>query len=442
MQRVAATLFASAALLLGATNSHAEDLLEIYRLAVESDPQLRAAEAGNLAAQEVRTQSRAALLPQINAGADYTRHESDLQDSTNPQANLGTSEYDSNGYGISLKQSIYHHEYYVQLKQADARIAQANAEYEAAKQGLILRAAEAYFNLLGAQDSLATAEATKRAISQQLNQTQQRFEVGLSAITDVHEAQAAYDLAVAAELAAQSQVDNARENLREIIGRDPVALAALKEEVPLLPPEPAEINQWVETAQKQNLPLQAREAAARAAREEISRRKAGHYPTLDLIGNHNYSDNMDSPTFGSKGSDTTIGIQLNVPIYSGGLTTAQTREARALYTQAQEALEQQRRATVRETRNAYLGVTTGISQVQARKQALASAQTALEATQAGFEVGTRTIVDVLDAQRVRFTAQSDYLRARYDYLLATLRLKQAAGSLSMTDIEQLNTWLK
>ncbi len=440
MQRVAATLFASAALLLGATSSHAEDLLEIYRLAQESDPQLRAAEAGNQAAQQVRAQSRAALLPQLNLGADYTHHESDIQAST--IGSTGTTDYDSNSYTLNLRQSIYHHDYYVQLKQADARIAQANAEYEGARQGLILRAAEAYFNLLGAQDSLATAEATKRAISQQLRQTQQRFEVGLSAITDVHEAQAAYDIAVAAELAAKSQVDNARENLREIIGRDPVALAVLKEELPLLVPEPADINQWVETAQQQNLSLLATEAAARAAREEMNRRQAGHYPTLDLVANHSYSDTMDSPTFGTEQTDTTIGIQLNVPIYSGGLTTAQTREARALYTQAQEALEQQRRATVRESRNAFLGVTTGISQVQARKQALASAQTALEATQAGFEVGTRTIVDVLDAQRVRYTAQSDYLRARYDYLLATLRLKQAAGSLNETDIVQINTWLE
>jgi len=440
MQRVAATLFASAALLLGNTASHAEDLLEIYRFAQESDPQLRAAEAGNQAAQQVRVQSRAALLPQLNLGADYTHHETDIQASSTGVT--GTTDYDSNGYTLSLRQSIYHHDYYVQLKQADARIAQANAEYEGAKQGLILRASEAYFNLLAAQDSLTTAEATKRAISQQLRQTQQRFEVGLSAITDVHEAQAAYDIAVAAELAAQSQVDNARENLREIIGRDPLALAILQDEVPLLPPDPADIDQWVETAQQQNLSLLAFEAAARAAREEMNRRQAGHYPTLDLVGTHGYSDTMDEPTFGSERTDTTIGVQLNVPIYSGGLTTAQTREARALYTQAQEILEQQRRATVRDTRSAYLGVTTGISQVLARKQALASAQTALEATQAGFEVGTRTIVDVLDAQRVRYTAQSDYLRARYDYLLATLRLKQAAGSLSEADIARINTWLK
>jgi len=439
MQRVAVTLFASTALLLGSSAIHAEDLLEIYHDAQKSDPQLLAAEASNQAAQEVRSQSRSALLPQINLTADYTHHETDVLDSASGVT--GTSDYDTNGYSVNLVQSIYHHEYYVQLRQADANIAKANAEYEGAKQGLILRAADAYFNVLAAQDSLATAEATKRAIEQQLRQTQQRFDVGLSAITDVHEAQAAYDSAVAAVIAAQSQLDTTRENLREIIGRAPVELATLKEDMPLMPPEPTDITKWVETAQKQNLSLLASEASTRAAEEEIYKRRAGHYPTLDLVASHSYADNMDAPS-GSEYTDNRIGVQLNVPIYSGGLTTAQTREARALYTQAQEGLEQQRRATVRETRSAYLGVTTGISQVEARKQALASAQTALEATQAGFEVGTRTIVDVLNAQRERYTAQSEYLRTRYDYLLATLRLKQAAGSLSEADIAQINNWLQ
>jgi len=440
MQRVAATLFASAALLLGSTTSHAEDLLEIYRYAQQSDPQLLAAEAGNQAAQEVRAQSRAALLPQLNLSANVTQHSSDITKS-NTTTPTGEETYTSNGYTVSLVQSLYHHEYYVQLRQADASIARANAEYEGAKQSLILRVAEAYFNVLAAQDSLTTAEASKRAFSQQLRQTQQRFDVGLSAITDVHEAQAAYDSAVATELAAQSQLDTNRENLREIIGRDPVALSVLKDEVPLMSPDPADINQWVEKAQKQNLSLLAAEAAARAAQEELNKRQAGHYPTLDLVASHNYNDSTDY-AYGNESTNNSIGVQLNVPIYSGGLTTAQTREARALYTQAQEALEQQRRATVRETRSAYLSVTTGISQVNARKQALASAQTALEATQAGFEVGTRTIVDVLNSQRERFTAQSEYLRARYDYLLATLRLKQAAGSLNLDDIAKINNWLK
>ncbi len=435
MQRVATTLFAATALLLGSASASAEDLMDIYRLAQKNDPQLRAAEAANQAAQATRGQSRAAFLPQINLSADYTQVRSKLN--SDP-----ANDYLSKGYTLSLSQSLYHHEYYAQSRKTDAAITAADAQFEAAKQGTVLRVAQTYFNLLAAQDNLTTAEASKRAISQQLRQTQQRFEVGLSAITDVHEAQAGYDAAVAAELAAQNQLDIAKENLREIVGQEPMALAVLKDEVPLVSPEPANIDEWVSTAQKQNLSLIAAEASARVADAELSRRSAGHYPSLDLVATQSNLDKTDDKISGYESDTTTVGVQLNVPIFSGGLTTAQTREARALYNQANEVLEQQRRATIREARSAYLGVVTGISQVKARKQALSSAQTALEATQAGFEVGTRTAVDVLNAQQVRFQAQSEYYKSRYDYILATLQLKQAAGNLSETDLAKINEWLQ
>jgi outer membrane protein len=441
MQRVAITLFTATAMLLGSASAQAENLIDIYRLAQKNDPQLRAAEAANQAAQAKRGQSRAAFLPQINLTANYSQNNQDVVKTTNPYSTTGKSDYTSQGYTLSLSQSIYHHEYYVQLRQTDAAIAAADAQFEAAKQGTILRVAQTYFNLLAAQDNLTTAEASKRAIGQQLRQTQQRFEVGLSAITDVHEAQAGYDAAVAAELAAQNQLDIAKENLREIVGQEPMVLAVLKDEVPLLTPEPANIDEWVGSAQKQNLSLLAAEASARVAYEQLNLRQAGHYPSLDLIASQNHSDTTDY-TYGSERDDTTVSLQLNVPIFSGGLTTAQTREARALYNQATDVLEQQRRATIRETRSAYLGVATGISQVKARKQALSSAQTALEATQAGFEVGTRTAVDVLNAQQVRFQAQSEYYKSRYDYILATLQLKQAAGNLSEADLAKINEWLQ
>jgi outer membrane protein len=433
MKPVMLKLLTVSTLMLGSATLHAEDLLDVYRMAQESDPTLRAAEAGNQAAQQGRAQSRAALLPQLNASANMTQHQREI-------AGGASTDYESTGYSISLVQSLYHHDYYKQLKVADAGIARANAQYEAARQGLILRVAEAYFGLLAAQDNLTTAEATQRAIAQQLRQTQQRFEVGLTAITDVHEAQAGYDGAVAAEIAARNSLDIAREALREITGQEPLAPATLQEAMPLLTPDPADIGQWVEKASTQNLTLIAAEAAARAAAEELNRREAGHYPTLDLVASHGYSDTTDDPS-GYEVDTTSIGVQLSVPIYSGGRTTAQSREARALYAQAQESLEAQRRATVREVRSAYLGITAGISQVLARKQALSSAQTALQATQAGFEVGTRTAVEVLNAQQVRYGAQRDYARSRYDYLLASLRLKQAAGSLSEEDIALVNGWL-
>lgn len=437
MRKSLISLAGSLLLLSAAPHALAEDLTEVYRLAQQSDPQLRAAEAAYRAAQEARPQSRAALLPNIGFNAYLSENDSTIE------SGVGTDgSYSTNGYSLNLKQPIYHHDYYVQLRQADSRIAGAEAQFGSARQGLILRVANAYFDRLAAQDNLDFAEAEKRAISQQLRQTQQRFKVGLNAITDVHEAQARYDAAVAQEIAAQNQLDVATEALREITGQAHSALAAVSEDMPLIAPEPADIDQWVETAMKQNLQLLAAEAEANTAREEVKRRRAGHLPTLDLVASHGYSDNTDVPSgFGAESTDTNLSLQLNIPIYAGGGISSQVREGEALYQQSREGLEQQRRTTVREARSAYLNVMAGISQVKAFKQALSSATTALEATQAGFEVGTRTAVDVLDSQRERFRAQRDYARARYDYALATLQLKQAAGVLSEQDLQQLNNWL-
>jgi outer membrane protein len=238
-------------------------------------------------------------------------------------------------------------------------------------------------------------------------------------------------------------LENAREVLREITGRDHAAITPLAGEIPLQSPDPARIDQWVETALQQNLQLLAAEAATQVAREEMNRRQAGHYPTLDIVASHNWSDTTKSATVSASESNSNIiGLQLNVPLYAGGAVSASTREATHLYTQAQEGMEQTRRSTVRQTRDAYLGVTAGISTVQARRQAVSSARTALEATQAGFDVGTRTAVEVLNSQRELFRTQRDYARARYDYALSTLRLKQAAGILAEADVDHINTWLK
>lgn len=425
------------ALLVGAATAQGEDLRDVYRLAQESDPQLRAAEAGHRAALEARPQSRAALLPNVNFTAQAQWNQYEYETPSYPD-----NEYNSAGYSLSLRQALYHHDYYVQLRQANAGIAQADAQYGSAKQALIVRVAETYFNLLAAEDNLRFAQAEKTAIAQQLRQTQQRFEVGLSAITDVHEAQAGYDAAVAQEIVAQNQLENAREVLREITGREHGALTPLAGEIPLQSPDPSNIDRWVGTALQQNLQLLAAEAAAHVAREEMKRRQAGHYPTLDLVASHNWSDTSESDLSGTELNSNIVGLQLNVPLYAGGAVSASTRQATHLYSQAQEGLEQTRRATVRQTRDAYLGVTAGISTVQARRQALSSARTALQATQAGFDVGTRTAVEVLNSQRELFRAQRDYARARYDYALSTLRLKQAAGILTEADLEHINSWLQ
>ncbi|HKJ75754.1 MAG TPA: TolC family outer membrane protein [Gammaproteobacteria bacterium] len=439
MRRILLRL-AAGALLLAPTLAAADDLLGIYQKAIEADPQLRAAEAAHQAALEARPQAKSALLPQASAGANVTQTDENVQESTSPFS-AGDQEYESHGYNLSLQQALYQKEFLVQLEQADSRIAEADANLASARQGLVLRVAEAYFNLLRAQDNLEFAQAEKKAINQQLRQTEQRFEVGLTAITDVKEAQARYDLAVAQEIEARNNVRTANEALREITGEDPTALAPLTEEMPLLTPDPDDIDKWVDTALEQNPGILAASAASRTAEREIDRRKAERLPGLNLVAEHQYMDGTDA-AFGSETSDNTLSLQLDFPFYQGGRISSSAREAASLYSQAQEQLEQQRRAAIRETRSAYLNVQAGISRVKALKQSLVSSETALEATEAGFEVGTRTAVDVLNSQQELFRARRDYAGSRYDYLLATLRLKQAAGLLTEADLERINNWLE
>lgn len=418
----------------------AEDLLEVYQQALEADARLQAAEAAHRAALEVRPQSRAALLPQVSAGANAAYSDENVHESDSPISG-GDQDYNSHGYSLSLQQAVFRRPASIQVEQADSRITTADARLADARQALVVRVAEAYFNLLKAQDNLEFARAEKKAIGQQLRQTRQRFEVGLTAITDVKEAQARYDLATAQEIEARNGVDSAREALREITGMEPARLAELSEGMPLVSPEPEDIKRWVETAMEQNPQLLAATGAAKTARQEIDRREAEHLPTVDLVAEHGYNDTTDR-TFGSASSDTTLSVQLNVPLYQGGRLSSRDREAAHLHDQARQELEQARRSTIRNTRSAYLDVMAGISRVKALKQSLVSTKTALEATEAGFEVGTRTAVDVLNSQRELFRARRDYAGARYDYLLATLRLKQAAGLVNENDVERINGWLE
>lgn len=417
----------------------AENLLDIYRLALENDPQIRSAEAARLATLESKPQSRALLFPTISANANTTGNRLDI---SKPASVAGTSRFNSSGYTLSLTQPVYHHDTYVQLRQADARIAQADALLGAAQQDLMMRSATRYFDVLAAQDNLEFARAENKAIARELEQSRQRFEVGLVAITDVQEAQARFDAALAQEIAAERQLTTGVETLREITARQHDALATLAEPLPLLTPEPADVERWTQTALKQNLQYTAAQHAAEVAQEEIARQRAAHLPTLDIVGNRVFSDSGGGRFGASETMSDSISLQINAPIFQGGLVTSRTREAQHKYTQAQETQEQQLRSVVRQTRDAYAGVIAGISRVKALKQSVVSHETALEATQVGLEVGTRTEVDVLDAQREMFRARRDYARARYDYILEGLRLKQAAGTLSPADLEQVNTWLQ
>jgi len=307
----------------------------------------------------------------------------------------------------------------------------------AAEQELMIQVVERYFQVLDAQDNLKFAESEKKAISRQLDQATQRFEVGLIAITDVKAAQARYDLSVSQEIQAISGLVEAKDSLREVVGTYYDKLAPLTEDLELVRPQPESSDTWVEKAKQQNLSILTAEAAAELARQEISRQRAGHYPTLDLNAGSNYRD-TGIGVIPVERYDNEIGVQLNIPVYQGGAVSSRTREARNRFQEATEQLQQEIRAAEFETRNAYRGVMTDIAQVQALGKSLESTEIAVEAEEAGFEVGTRTIVDVLDATRENFLARLNYARARYLYVVDQLRLKRAAGILAREDILAVN----
>lgn len=423
----------------------AEAVIDIYQLALQRDATFRAAQANHLAAREAKPQARSFLLPQLDLTASYSISGESTTGSfvagefTQPVDRSATPEAKS--YALNLNQVLFNRDLFIGLDQADASIAQAEAELASAQQDLIVRTAQAYFNVLAAQDTLRFTIAEKEAIGRQLEQAEKRFEVGLIAITDVKEAQADYDAAVAAEIAARNSLDISREELQVITGNYHEALSKLSERMPLIAPEPEDIDQWVSQSLEKNLAIVAAEFAAEVARLQIKRQRAGHYPTLGLNASASRSE-VDGATSGDRDTDgLELAFQLDLPIYTGGLTSSQVREARHLFEQAQDQLTLQRRDAVRQARASYLNVMSGISRVKALQRAVESNQAAAQATQAGFDVGTRTSVDVLVTLRNVFQAERDYAVARYDYLVDTLRLKQAAGILAVDDVETINQWL-
>lgn len=425
-------------LLLASQAVNSENLLQVYQEALQADPALAAAEADYQAILQAKPQARAGLLPQLNANAGYNYTDQSYKDSA---AFFNDDNYATKNYGLRLDQTLFNKTIWVQLDQADSSIARSAAELTAAKQDLITRTAQAYFDVLTAEDSLEFVKAEKEAIHQQLKQSQQQFEVGLIAITDVHESQAQYDLSVAQEIDAKNQLDISKEGLHTIINRYTLGLSSLNEASPLPKPEPENIQKWVETSLDTNPDLKAVGYAVKLAEQEIDKRKGGHYPTLGLAATYGVNDS-DGGFSSGEVTDGTVGLELKLPIFTGGLTRSQVSEARSLYEKALKEEERARRNTVQLTRASYLNVLAGISRVSALKQALKSTQTAADAAQVGFEVGTRTAVDVLLALRETYRARRDYSKARYDYILSTLRLKQAAGSISENDLKIINSWLQ
>jgi len=425
---------------LTSTASLSEDLLDVFSMSLKTDPQLLAESSSRQAVAELEAQANALFLPQAALSANTGKS---WQDSSSSQNFFpGKRQSDDHGYSLSVTQPVYRRQNFVQREQADIAIESSNASYQIVEQALIVRVAERYFEVLGREDDVTFAIAEREAISQQLEQTQQRFDVGLATITDVVESQAAYDLANAEVISTENESANSRERLRETSGSYSQLLSPLKAESPLVSPEPEDIDQWSSVALNQNPTLLVAKFAVDNAGQNIELQKSGHYPTLDIVGQKSYSSQSDSSFGGSsKIQQETIGFQFNLPIYSGGSVQSKTRESEFRLDQAMQNEEQQRRSVVRQSRESYNGVISGISRVKALKQAVASNEKALESTEAGYEVGTRTTVDVLNVRRDLFRARRDYASSRYDYILSSLRLKQAAGTISVEDLGLINQWL-
>ena len=424
-----------------ASQAFAIDLVGVMQDAETNDPIFREAQSNTLAAAEGIPQARAqAWLPELSFSAGASRIQQSIVLDNQLLGAGGDVAFDTRRFSVDLVQPVYHRDRWLRIGQASKQLRQAELELEAAKQALVTRTAERYFEVLAARDNLEFARAEKESLQGQLEQAQQRFDVGLIAITDVQEAQAGYDRATANEIQARNQLDIRAEELREVTGNYYDNLSSLGEEFPLSAPVPSDIDSWTNDAVEQNLNIAAAQIASEIAHEEIRIQYAGHFPTFEIRGSHGFND--QGGRFGATQiTQGDIGMDINLPIYQGGRVVSQTREAKHSHQAAIERLEQARRAAYRQTRQAFLGVLTQISTVKAFKQAVVSSATALDSTRAGFEVGTRTAVDVVDAERVLFQAKRDYARARYDYILETLRLKEATGRLSPDDLATANSWL-
>lgn len=449
------------------STASAESLIEVYERARISDPQIREADALRLANREALPQSRSALLPQIDFNYTYQEQDQDGSSSflqvnqetleTTPVPRDFNEDSDTETWRLELRQSVFRWDRWVQYRRSEKVAAQAEIDYSAAQQGLMLRVSERYFNVLAAKDTLDSAEAALESTARQLEQAEKRFEVGLIAITDVQEAQAAYDNTVAAVIAAKRDLATAAEFLREITGESYAELQQPGDDLPLAIPLPADEEAWVDRSLEQNLTLLSSRVNLDIASDDIKIQRTGYYPTIDLVastGNFDQTTDGDSTTvFPDAGSITSptdsdadidtdsIQLQLNVPLFQGGRVRSNVREAVYRQRAAKERLERVMRETERESRDAYLSLMAEISRVKALRRAVESSQTALEATEAGFEVGTRTTVDVLDARRRLFESETNYARSKYDYIVNIIRLKQAAGILSPRDLMEVDGWL-
>ncbi|TKA88633.1 outer membrane channel protein TolC [Guyparkeria sp. SB14A] len=420
--------------------SVAADLLDIYALAEQNDPQLRSAQQQRLSVEQNVPIERADLLPQVsgNAGVNYTRTRilsgifpgsSDVIDGTGRNLTL------------SLSQTIYNRTENLQLDIAQLQVRQADIDYEQARQDLILRTGQAYFQVLNADAQLELAKANRTALKRQLERAQRQYEVGLVAVTDVADAQSEYDQATAQIISARNALNNAEAALATIIGRTEADLDDIRTNLEVAAPQPASPEEWMDLAAEQNLDLRSAVVGTRIAQQNVDVARSQRAPTVSLEGSYGYDDRPSQFTGRSETLNGEVGIQLNLPIYTGGRINAQSRQAAFDYQRSKFDLDSQRRQVRQQTSESYRGVQNSISEITAFRQAVESARTSLVATEAGYGVGTRTIVDVLNAELRVFQAMADYLDARYNYLTNLLQLKADTGQLTVADLEAINRQL-
>ena len=417
----------------------AKGLFDVYSLAKQHDADIQIAESRYQAEAQKKPIARANFLPQANLSASAA---------DNRQKTRGRMfgipgrpvDFNSHGYSLNLSQALYHRDFYVQFRQAKNSVAKARVDLDAAHQALIVRTAVAYFNVLAAQDAVTFKESEKKAIGRQLEQAKQHFHVGLIAKTDVHETQASYDLAVVEEIEALNTLEISKAALEVIITERLDHLYTLSNRVELVSPDPNNAEDWVTKGLQQNLTLLSSEYASKIAQQEIKLQQSRHHPTLDIVSSYSYADTggLSGPR---KTEDTRMGLELNLPIFQGGRTYYRSKQAHHNANLAKNEYEKVRRQTIQDVRDAYLNVISGISRVKALATAVESNEAATRADEAGFQAGTRTSVDVLLAVQDTFRAKQDHARARYDYLLHTLKLKQATGTLSVDDLLKIDDWL-
>jgi|TARA_R110000772_G_scaffold88469_2_gene183820 outer membrane protein len=449
MKKTITALFIGLAFTAGSSLANAEDLLSVYQQAQANDPVVLRAQAQFFAAEEGIEQARSVLLPQIYGSASYTESKSEFiptSDTGQSSGQILTNKSDTTSYGINLDMELYNHSTWLKLDNAKKLAHQSDVSYQLAKQDLIVRVTQAYFQVLSAKDDLEFAKAEKAAIERQLEQTKQRFSVGLTAVTDVHEAQAQFDNAVTSEIISENQVFNAEEALRVITNVYPRDLYILNtERFSTSRPAPDSANEWQQTAEAKNLELIAERISIDIAKENINIARSGHYPTLSLSGSYGSQDQdneVNNINFNNPALDShSIGISLYVPIYSGGAITSSVRQAQSNYVAASQNMEQAYRNVVQNTRNAYNTVIAAVSSIKSLEQSVISAQSALKATEAGFEVGTRTIVDVLNSTRNLYNAKRNLSSTRYDYIQNVLALKRAGGTITEQDLSDINQGL-